>query len=63
MAQWVFDHGQTAGFGTETLPGAKATYLPLVASHGTVGVLGIAPDAARRRSGPINFISWRRSPG
>jgi two-component system sensor histidine kinase KdpD len=41
VAQWVFEHGKTAGRGTSTLPGAQATYLPLAASCGTVGVLGV----------------------
>jgi two-component system sensor histidine kinase KdpD len=29
VAQWVFDHGQSAGLGTDTLPGNDAIYLPL----------------------------------
>jgi two-component system, OmpR family, sensor histidine kinase KdpD len=29
VAQWVFDHGQNAGLGTDTLPGNDALYLPL----------------------------------
>ncbi|PWB80603.1 MAG: two-component system sensor histidine kinase KdbD, partial [Candidatus Methylomirabilota bacterium] len=43
VAQWVYEHGQMAGRGTSTLPGAKALYLPLVASQGTLGVLGLQP--------------------
>jgi two-component system sensor histidine kinase KdpD len=43
VAQWTFDHQQRAGLGTDTLPGSKALYLPLVASSKTVGVLGILP--------------------
>jgi two-component system sensor histidine kinase KdpD len=41
VARWVFDHGQPAGAGTDTLPSAKALYLPLVGPEGRVGVLGI----------------------
>jgi two-component system sensor histidine kinase KdpD len=41
--QWVLQHGQIAGPGTGTLPGATALFLPLTASRGTVGVLGIRP--------------------
>jgi len=41
IAQWVFDHGKIAGAGTDTLPSAKALYLPLVGPEGPVGVLGI----------------------
>ena len=45
VAKWVLDHGQIAGHGTTTLPGAKGVYLPLPASRGTVGVLGVvAPN-------------------
>jgi two-component system sensor histidine kinase KdpD len=43
VAQWSFDHNQRAGLGTDTLPGAKALYLPLTTSSRTVGVAGILP--------------------
>ncbi len=43
VAQWVYEHRQPAGLGSDTLPGAKALYLPLVASAGAVGVVGILP--------------------
>jgi two-component system sensor histidine kinase KdpD len=46
VAQWVFEHQQMAGVGTATLPAAQGLYLPLVASRGTVGVLGIRPAPA-----------------
>ena len=48
VAQWVFDHGQPAGRGTDTLAGAEATYFPLAAAAGTVGVLAILPVNLRR---------------
>jgi two-component system, OmpR family, sensor histidine kinase KdpD len=48
VAQWVFDHGQKAGFGTDTLPGAGALYLPLTVASGTVGVLGVRPTQLSR---------------
>ena len=41
VSRWVFEHNQPAGRGTGTLPGAKALYLPLAASRGSIGVLGI----------------------
>ena len=47
VAQWVYEHRQPAGMGTDTLPGAKALYLPLVASAGIVGVIGIQPRSKR----------------
>jgi len=44
VAKWVFEHGQTAGRGTATLPGSEGVYLPLPTSRGTVGVLGVIPS-------------------
>ena len=56
VAQWSFDHGQMAGRGTSTLPGAGALYLPLESSGKVVGVFGLPltvatefRDPARRR--------------
>ncbi|MGH7310224.1 MAG: DUF4118 domain-containing protein [Candidatus Rokuibacteriota bacterium] len=43
VSRWVFEHRQLAGLGTATLPGASALYLPLLASQGPVGVLGVRP--------------------
>lgn len=48
VAKWVLEHGQVAGRGTATLPGAEAVYLPLPAAHGAVGVLGILPACPQR---------------
>lgn len=44
VAQWVYDHKQAAGAGTETLPGAQALYLPLTTAQNVVGVLAILPQ-------------------
>jgi two-component system sensor histidine kinase KdpD len=44
VAQWVYDHGQMAGWSTSTLPGARALYIPLSAAQGKVGVLGVQPE-------------------
>jgi two-component system sensor histidine kinase KdpD len=52
VARWVFDHGETAGHCTATLPGSAGLYLPLLASHGTVGVLGVLPNRAWRSLEP-----------
>lgn len=52
VAEWVFEHQQMAGLGTETLPAAEALYLPLVGSQRTVGVLGVRPDHPRRVGSP-----------
>jgi len=51
VAQWVQDHGQPAGLGTDTLPGSPASYLPLATSdaqRGQLGVLAILPANPRR---------------
>ncbi|MDF2940206.1 MAG: kdpD [Gammaproteobacteria bacterium] len=48
VAQWVYDMGQTAGLGTQTLPFAEALYLPLTGSKGTLGVIGIKPNDSKR---------------
>jgi two-component system, OmpR family, sensor histidine kinase KdpD len=45
IAQWVFDHGQKAGHGMETLPGATAMYLPLRGAQRTLGVMAVVPAA------------------
>lgn len=46
VARWAFTHKQNAGLGTDTLPSAKALYIPLVGSGGVVGVLGAMPHEA-----------------
>lgn len=43
VAQWVYDLGQMAGLGTDTLPFSDALYVPLSASQGSIGVLRIHP--------------------
>lgn len=44
IAQWVYDHQEAAGFGTQTLSAAKAHYLPLKAPMRTRGVLVLAAE-------------------
>lgn len=44
VAQWVYDHQQQAGFGTDTLPSTPALYIPLQAPMRTRGVLVILPN-------------------
>ena len=46
IAQWVFDHGQKAGEGTDTLSGAKALYMPLRGARQALGVLAIRPRSS-----------------
>ena len=40
-AQWAFDRGQPAGFGTDTLPGSEVLYVPLRAPTKARGVLAV----------------------
>ena len=46
-AQWVLDHAQPAGLGTDTLAGSPWFYLPLKATMRSRGVLAIRPDEPR----------------
>src|SRR5262249_19905175 len=48
VAQWVSDHDQVAGAGTDTLPNATALFVPLIGSQRTVGALGVRPTDAQR---------------
>jgi len=48
IAQWVADHGQRAGLGSDTLPAAPALYLPLSGSRKTLGVLAVQAANQRR---------------
>lgn len=48
VAQWVFDHNERAGLGSDTLPGSSALYLPLVGSDGPIGVVAVRPEQASR---------------
>lgn len=43
VATWVGEHRQSAGLGTDTLPGASALYIPLLGAEAQVGVLGFQP--------------------
>jgi two-component system sensor histidine kinase KdpD len=41
IAQWAFDKGRPAGFGTDTLPGTEVLYVPLRAPSHARGVLAV----------------------
>ncbi|MBI2786682.1 MAG: sensor histidine kinase KdpD [Legionella longbeachae] len=43
IAQWVFELGQKAGLGTDTLSFSNALYIPLLGTRGTIGVLRVQP--------------------
>ncbi len=40
-AVWSYEHDKQVGLGTDTLPDAKARYIPLTTARGKVGVLAI----------------------
>lgn len=48
VAQWVSDHDQIAGLGTDTLPNATALFVPLTGSQHTVGAVGVRPADTQR---------------
>ncbi|MEM5372836.1 DUF4118 domain-containing protein [Paraburkholderia azotifigens] len=52
VGQWVYDQQKPAGHGTDTLPAAKALYLPLRAPMRTRGVLAVEMQDARELDVP-----------
>jgi len=46
VAQWAFEHWHIAGAGTAQFPNAKTLFVPLVASSGRFGVLGLRATGA-----------------
>ena len=52
VVSWVWEHAKAAGLGTDTLPFAKALYVPLRSAHDRVGVLGIIPADAEHFRDP-----------
>ncbi|QOV89993.1 sensor histidine kinase [Humisphaera borealis] len=44
VTQWVFEHEQIAGKDTATLPASAGLYVPMRASRGTIGVVGVLPS-------------------
>ena len=52
VAQWVFEHNERAGLGSDTLPGSNALYLPMVGSGGPIGVVAVRPSRATRLLDP-----------
>lgn len=48
VAEWVFQHAEAAGLGTDTFPESQALYLPLLALHGSIGVLALQPEGQHR---------------
>jgi two-component system sensor histidine kinase KdpD len=52
VAKWVFEHGEPAGRGTQTLPAADAVYMPLATPDRVLGVVGVRPEPLDRLSDP-----------
>jgi len=40
-AKWAFEHGQEAGRGADTLPGARRLFLPMRTARGIVAIIGL----------------------
>ena len=55
VAQWVQDHGEPAGRGTDTLPASEALYVPMHGAQSVVGVLAVLPANPRRVLLPEQF--------
>ena len=55
VAQWVQDHGEPAGLGTDTLPSGEVLYLPLPGPQSALGVLAVLPANPRRVLLPEQF--------
>lgn len=51
VTRWAFDHGEAAGLGTRTLPGARVLAVPLIAGDTTVGVIAVQARQDPRRLG------------
>jgi two-component system sensor histidine kinase KdpD len=51
-ADWVFRRGQDAGLGARAFPQAMGLYLPVVALHERMGVVGVFPRDRRRFEHP-----------
>jgi two-component system sensor histidine kinase KdpD len=41
VARWVFEYGERAGFGTDTLPSSQVLFVPMPAQQQRIGVLGV----------------------
>jgi two-component system sensor histidine kinase KdpD len=52
VAEWVWMHQRPAGMATDTLPSARATFLPLKGARGRVGVLALVPEDGARVDDP-----------
>lgn len=57
IAHWVYEMGQKAGLGTDTLSFSNALYIPLLgARHATLGVLRIHPNHSEKLVSPEKML-------
>jgi two-component system sensor histidine kinase KdpD len=63
VAKWVFEHGRAAGFGTDTLPGARVICLPLRTTGDPIGVLVLLPRRGVVERGPADAYRCIRRAG
>jgi len=52
VAEWVWTHERAAGATTDTLSSSRALFVPLVGSHGRVGVLALVASPESRIGDP-----------
>ncbi|TKB75456.1 MAG: sensor histidine kinase KdpD [Nitrospira sp.] len=52
VAQWVFEHRERAGLGSDTLPGASGLYVPMIGAGAPIGVVAVRPVHASRLLDP-----------
>jgi two-component system sensor histidine kinase KdpD len=55
-AKWAWQNNRAAGRGSDTLPGTKRLFLPMVTGRGAIGVIGIDSD----KPGPLLTPDERR---
>ncbi len=48
IAEWAFINAKPAGDGTDTLPAVMIRCIPLMTTHGIVGILGITSSSSQR---------------
>ena len=65
VAEWAFRMWQPAGAGTAQFPTARSVYLPLVGTHGRLGVIELRPDDPDRFGEPVSALAAAdvRGPG
>ncbi len=56
VAEWAFRMWLPAGAGTAQFPRARSAYLPLVGTHGRLGVIELRPDDPTRFAEPA--VRW-----